>query len=403
MDTRAAITEKPLPIGYYFHPRFHQFREQLFTEGANYVGHELMVPEPGDYRVLETMNDQYILLRTDNDECVMLSNICRHQQARLIDPKNRPDRDSREGNIFARNRSGIIVCPVHAWSYKQDGTLNRAPHFEEQPKACLPRIKLQSWNGMLFHTERDIATDMQQFGHSKQFDPQLLNMKNYVFMGTDTPTRYEFSWEQFLTVYFDLYHVAPYHPATFAQIVDCRNLSWEFGERYSVQIAGWKERSPSVSSSEGYGKVWVAIDRYYREHKPPHGALWVTMYPGVMIEWYPHVLVISTLRPLGPAACVNYVEYYVHKDWHHPDHVNRAQDIFEDAQRAYNLSAREDGEICTSMQDSYQNMWDSGEHFVGPRHPHLEEGIDHFFRYVHEEWRITHECEAPIADIKKYD
>jgi hypothetical protein len=93
----------------------------------------------------------------------------------------------------------------------------------------------------------------------------------------------------------------------------------------------------------------------------------------------------------------------VHKDWHHPEHVNRAQDIFEDAQHAYNLSASEDGEICQSMQDSYKNMWDTGEHYIGPRHPHLEEGIDHFFRYVHEEWRKKNPGETVIADIKKYE
>ncbi len=396
------IVEHALPIGYYFHQKYQQFREQLFRDGANYVGHELMVPEPGDYRVLETTDDQYLLLRTESGECVMLSNICRHQQSRLIDPKNRPDRDQREGNLNARSQSGRIVCPVHAWSYKQNGELHHAPHFEVQPKACLPKIALKSWNGMLFHTDRDVAHDMSELGHSGGFDPKLLDMKNYVFMGTDTPVRYEFSWEQFITVYFDLYHVAPYHPATFAQIVDTRNLAWEFGNRYSMQIAGWKERSPS-KPDEGYGKVWVAIDRYYAEHKPPHGALWLTMYPGVMIEWYPHVLVISTLRPNGPDACTNYVEYYVHKDWHHPEQKNRAQDIFEDAQQAYGMSAKEDGEICQSMQDSYRNMWDSGEHFVGPRHSELETGIDHFFDYVHREWARKHENVSEITDIKKYE
>jgi choline monooxygenase len=78
MDTSKEILGNPLPIGYYFHPRFHQFREQLFAEGANYVGHELMVPESGDYCVLDTTNDQYILLWTDSGECVMFLNICRH-------------------------------------------------------------------------------------------------------------------------------------------------------------------------------------------------------------------------------------------------------------------------------------------------------------------------------------
>jgi choline monooxygenase len=397
-------TGKPLPIGYHFHSRYEQFRGQLFRDGANYVGHELMVPEPGDYRVLETTDDQYILLRAENGECVLISNICRHQQARLIDPKNRPERDSREGNLSARSSSGRIVCPVHAWSYRPSGELHLAPLFKEQPKTCLPKMRLQSWNGMLFHSERDINADMSQIGHSGLFDPKLLNMKDYVFMGTDEPTHYDFSWEQFITVYFDLYHVAPYHPSTFAQIVDCQNLAWEFGERYSMQIAGWKTRSPNVSiEKEGYGKVWVAIDRKHREEKPAHGALWLTMYPGVMVEWYPHVLVVSTLRQTGVGTCVNHVEYYVHKDWHHPNQKNRAQDIYEDAQKAYLLSAREDGEICQSMQDSYQNMWDSGEHFVGPRHQHLETGIDRFFDYVHEEWKRKNGAHSEIVDVKKYE
>ena len=172
----------PLHIGYFFHPKYQQFREQLFREGANYIGHELMVPEPGDYRVLETMNDEYILLRLDNGECVLRSNICRHQQARLIDPKNRPDKDQREGNMKSRNATGRTVCPVHGWVYKPSGELYLAPHFETQPKACLPTVKLKSWNGMLFRTDRDIASDMSRLGHSGYFDPKLLDMKGYIFM-----------------------------------------------------------------------------------------------------------------------------------------------------------------------------------------------------------------------------
>lgn len=403
MFMQEEIRSLPLPIGYHFHQKYQQFREGLFRDGANYVGHELMVPDIGDYRVLETMNDEYILLRLENGECVLRSNICRHQQARLIDPKNRPSRDPREGNINSRNVTGRIVCPVHGWVYQPSGELHRAPHFKEQPKACLPTVRLQSWNGMLFRTERDVVKDMASLGHSGYFNPDLLNMRDYVFMGCDEPVQYAFSWEQFITVYFDLYHVAPYHPATFAQIVDCQNLLWEFGEQYSMQIAGWKQRQPTVPHEVGYGKIWLAIDQYYAEHKPAHGALWLTMYPGVMVEWYPHVLVVSSLRPNGPESCKNFVEYYVHKDWHNPDQKNRAQDIFEDAQKAYHLSAVEDGEICQSMQDSYRNMWDSGEHFVGPRHVQLEIGIDHFYRYVHREWRTYSGCDEHIPDIGKYE
>lgn len=401
--------QNPLPIGYHFHSQYWQFREQLFSDGANYIGHELMVPNVGDYRVLETMNDQYILLRRDDGTCVMLSNICRHQQARLIDPKNRPydkiqrpNGDHRSGNLKSLNRAGFLICPIHRWSYKLDGKVHHAPKFGPHPNLCLPVIELQSWNGLLFHTQRDIASDMSQLGHSGYFNPNLIDMCNYVYVGSDEPVHYEFSWEKFITVYLDLYHVAPYHPKTFVQIIDCHDFKWEFSDRYNVQIAGWSSLSPPPSSKElAYGKIRTLINKHYTGAEPPHGALWLLLFPGVMIEWYPHVLVISILRPLTYETCVNYVEYYAPKDWYHSSDLKYEQKILKDAKHAYQLSAVEDMEICQTMQDSYRTMWDSGEHFIGPFHPHLELGTNHFFKYVHNEWEAKYN--SAIADIKKHE
>ena len=42
-----------LPVAWYFDPEiFARERKLLFDAGANYVGHELMVPNAGDYRTL---------------------------------------------------------------------------------------------------------------------------------------------------------------------------------------------------------------------------------------------------------------------------------------------------------------------------------------------------------------
>jgi choline monooxygenase len=30
-----------------------------------------------------------------------------------------------------------------------------------------------------------------------------------------------------------------------------------------------------------------------REKPPKHGAIWLTYYPHIMVEWYPHVLTVS--------------------------------------------------------------------------------------------------------------
>ena len=47
---------------------------------------------------------------------------------------------------------------------------------------------------------------------------------------------------------------------------------------------------------------------------PKHGDL-PTYYPNIMVEWYPHVLVISTI-PRGPEKCSNVVEFYYPRKSH---------------------------------------------------------------------------------------
>ena len=378
-----------LPLEYYFDPLYVPFRESLVANGANYVGHELMVPNRGDYHLLESHANAAMLLN-DGNTVSMFSNICRHRQALLIDPINRPydekagKGDRARGNVW-KGESGKIICPVHRWSYGMDGALLAAPNFPPQKPMCLPRRALEEWNGFLLDTPRRILQDMQRLGHSGLFNPNLLDMSRYVYAGSDPLTKYNFSLEKFMEVYFDLYHVAPYHPMTFAEIVDCIALIkaspekyWEFGERYNVQVVGWQKRVRKPK--QGYYEARGLINDLYEGKDPPHGALWVTIFPGVMIEWYPHVLVVSTLQHKGIAGCVNQVDYFVEARWQ-----DRISEILPIAQKAYNESAVEDAEICQSMQDGNHAMWKYEEHAVGPRHPALEKGIDHFFKYIRDE------------------
>ena len=44
----------PLPVSWYFDPAIFALEKKLlFAAGANYIGHELMVPNVGDYYTLE--------------------------------------------------------------------------------------------------------------------------------------------------------------------------------------------------------------------------------------------------------------------------------------------------------------------------------------------------------------
>src|SRR3989449_329198 len=91
-----------LPVSWYFDPQvFELEQKQLFASGPGYVGHELMVPNTGDYHTLAWMDHGKVLVRNANG-IELLSNVCRHRQAILL-----------EGRGNAQN----IVCPLHRWTY----------------------------------------------------------------------------------------------------------------------------------------------------------------------------------------------------------------------------------------------------------------------------------------------
>src|SRR3954466_10430491 len=97
-----------LPVSWYFDPAIFELeKKHLFDAGANYVGHELMVPNAGDYHTLAWANDAKVLVRSA-EGVELLSNVCRHRQA-----------------IMLRGRGNVenIVCPLHQWTYDLKGEL----------------------------------------------------------------------------------------------------------------------------------------------------------------------------------------------------------------------------------------------------------------------------------------
>jgi len=106
------------PLRWYFDPKILEIEQRVLLDaGPKYVGHELMVPNLGDYHVIEWMDKAKMLVRNEGG-VELLSNICRHRQATML-----------EGRGSAKN----IVCPLHRWTYKNDGELIGAPHFPPTP------------------------------------------------------------------------------------------------------------------------------------------------------------------------------------------------------------------------------------------------------------------------------
>jgi choline monooxygenase len=354
---RLAPAASQLPVSWYFDRRLFELEKRLlFDNGPGYVGHEIMTPNLGDFHTLAWMDHARMLVRNDSG-VELLSNICRHRQAIML-----------EGRGNARN----IVCPLHRWTYDVDGRLMGAPHFPHNPCLHLNKSPLQNWKGMLFAGPRNVAEDLANVGVEGRLDFSGYLLDRVMI------DEYPFNWKTFIEVYLEDYHVAPFHPGL-GHFVTCDDLKWEFGNNYSVQTVGINQRLQKPGSKV-YEKWHQAVLAYYQGELPPHGAIWLTYYPNIMVEWYPHVLVISTVIARSPEHTTNVVEFY------YPEDIALFEREFIEAeQAAYRETADEDDIICRRMDRGRHALLEQGRNEVGPYQSPMEDGMQHFHEWLRRE------------------
>jgi choline monooxygenase len=343
---------------------YQQELQHLFGAGPRYVGHELAVPEPGDYYTLPQEDGGRVLVR-DAGGIELISNVCRHRQALMLDGRGNAGRN--------------IVCPLHRWTYDLQGELLGAPHFPQSPCLNLQRFPLRNWNGLLFEDTGSPALEsslreLNQSKFAKYFD--------FTGYQLDHVEMHEckYNWKTFIEVYLEDYHVVPFHPGL-GRFVDCSNLAWEFGERYSVQTVGLNE-SLTRPGSQVYADWHAQCLKYFDQGRslPEFGAVWLTLYPNVMLEWYPGVLCVSTLHPLGLDRTMNIVEFY------YPEEVVLFEREFVAAERAaYLETAIEDDEIGERMDRGRKTLLNRGVSETGPYQSPFEDGMQHFHEFLRRE------------------
>jgi choline monooxygenase len=328
--------------------------ELIYQHGPRYLGHELAVPEVGDYYALPQEGEGRALVRT-KDGVELVSNVCRHRQAVMLKGRG--------------NTRSHIVCPLHRWTYDLHGELVGAPHFQHDPCLHLNNYPVRTWNGLVFEDNgRDVAADLGAVGPRG-----LLDFSGYVL---DKVQMHEcnYNWKTFIEVYLEDYHVGPFHPGL-GHFVSCDDLAWEFGRHHSVQTVG-THKALERPGSPTYQRWHDALLAFNGGQVPQHGAIWLTYYPNIMIEWYPHVLVVSTLYPKGPQKTLNVVEFY------YPEEVAAFErELVEAEQAAYMETCIEDDEIAERMDAGRKALMERGDDEAGPYQSPMEDGMRHFHQW----------------------
>ncbi len=364
LSLRLQPATSQLPVSSYFDQAlFEREMATLFQRGPRYVGHQLSVPQPGDYHALPQEDHGRALVRNPGGQVELISNVCRHRQAIMLGGR---------GSLQAQAKGsggGNIVCPVHRWTYSPSGELLGAPHFQQDPCLNLKNYPLREWNGLLFEDNGyDVAADLAALGPRAQLD-----FSGFTF---DRAELHEcnYNWKTFIEVYLEDYHVGPFHPGL-GSFVSCDDLRWEFGRNHSVQTVGVAD-GLARAGSPAYERWHKALLAYRGGQAPEHGAIWLTLYPHIMVEWYPHVLTVSTLHPISPTKTLNMVEFF------YPEEITAFEREFVEAQQAaYMETCLEDDEIAERMDAGRKALYVRGDNEVGPYQSPMEDGMQHFHEW----------------------
>jgi choline monooxygenase len=353
-----ARSQSQLPVSSYFDAGlFAREMATIVRAGPRYLGHELAVPEVGDFQTLAQEGEGRVLVRTAQG-VELVSNVCRHRQALMLRGRG--------------NTRSNIVCPLHRWTYDLQGQLIGAPHFADDPCLNLRNYPVQRWNGLLFEAAepggRDIHADLADMAAHPDLD-----FGGHVFHSAQLHECH-YNWKTFIEVYLEDYHVAPFHPGL-GQFVTCEDLRWDFGAQYSVQTVG-ANNALAKAGSPTYRKWHDAVLAFRGGVAPTQGAIWLTLYPTVMVEWYPHVLTVSTLYPQGPQKTLNKVEFF------YPEEIAAFEPEFIAAQQAaYWETCAEDDEIALRMDAGRHALMQRGDNEIGPYQSPMEDGMQQFHEW----------------------
>src|SRR5487761_1064040 len=136
---------------------YRQELEQIYARAWLFVGHESMVPNPGDFLQSRMGEESVLLVRDHKGKLHVFLNTCRHR-----------------GNKVCRYDDGnarLFTCSFHGWSYDTDGRLVGVPHFktafhEELDKDALGLhevAQMSNLNGSIWATWDPKAPSFEEY------------------------------------------------------------------------------------------------------------------------------------------------------------------------------------------------------------------------------------------------
>jgi phenylpropionate dioxygenase-like ring-hydroxylating dioxygenase large terminal subunit len=205
--------------------------DRIFSNTWVWVAHASELPAANSFKTTYVGRQPVIVTRDKADEIHVLLNRCRHRASSVCEPKY--------------GKAGVFVCPYHAWSYNNDGSLRAVPRdgayaadFDKADYA-LVSLRVEQYGGMIFATfKNDIEPLVDFLGPAcKWID---LFMKQGAGYGVKVAGMHSFrfrgNWKIQLENTTDAYHFPVVHKSFLTSLDD------ETEEQFDIlKQGGWVE------------------------------------------------------------------------------------------------------------------------------------------------------------------
>jgi len=341
-----------MPADFYTSNKFLAFeKEEIFRKEWVCLGHAGEIPNPGDYFTTELIGEPLLVVRGDNGEVRVLSNVCRHR-----------------GNLVTTGKGNRrrFSCPYHAWSYDRNGDLKAAPMMDKvegfDKKACsLPILKTELWCNFIFVNLDGFATPLapRLEGLQEASANYHNEERNFLHLEEDV---WATNWKCLVENFMEGYHLSVTHRKSLHAITPtklCQKLPAEAG--YTAYVAGYAPDFPP--------RAPFHPDLNEEERKR---SLLFCVYPSFVATTAPNCTLFMCIRPKS----IGRVSIRWGVIGHSEDPKSPAVQNYIDIAHAFNAEDRE--KLETLQKGLNSRFYEPG--FLGPED--LEGTIRDFYDYV---------------------
>lgn len=209
--------ETLVPVESYSDPaRFERELEHVFKTSFNVVGVVAQVAAPGDFFTTELCGSPVLIARGDDGMLRAFLNVCRHRGATV--------------ELSSAGNRSRFVCPYHAWTYNNDGSLYRVRHAEGFPSVSVEQhglvaLPCAELAGLVFVCPSPTATPEQLPAPLVSELEAMLGPEPTIYASTSRVWRA--NWKLIVEGGIESYHFKVAHKDTIAALFGDTNSTWE--------------------------------------------------------------------------------------------------------------------------------------------------------------------------------